>query len=111
MSMSKRPDERQGEMWIPVHSLSRSVAHPFYERLNRLAAGQDDRMTGVKTLEQAAGNIEVSGVEGKSRGDYALSVVADKGYHSDETLQKMESTGLRTYVSEPNRDRRRNWTC
>jgi len=33
--------------------------------------------------------------------------VADKGYHSNETMEMVESVGLRSYVSEPRRGRRR----
>ncbi len=37
-------------------------------------------------------------------------VVADKGYHKNETLSDLEFTeGLRTYVAEPKRTHRRNW--
>ena len=34
-------------------------------------------------------------------------IVADKGYHSNETLELLETTDLRSYVSEPKRGRRR----
>lgn len=34
-------------------------------------------------------------------------VVADKGYHSDDVLVGLEEVGLRAYVSEPDRGRRR----
>jgi len=34
-------------------------------------------------------------------------VVADKGYHSDDTLLGLEDVGLRSYISEPERGRRR----
>jgi len=37
-------------------------------------------------------------------------VVADKGYHKNETLSDLEFTeGLRTYVAEPKQTHRRNW--
>ena len=34
-------------------------------------------------------------------------LVADKGYHSNEVLQAQAELGIRTYISEPNRGRRR----
>jgi len=34
-------------------------------------------------------------------------IVADKGYHSNDVLVRLGQQGLRTYVSEPNRGRRR----
>jgi transposase len=38
MAMSKRPTEKQDEMWVPTQALARSPGHPFYERLNALLA-------------------------------------------------------------------------
>lgn len=35
--------------------------------------------------------------------------IADKGYHSNATMEMVEATGIRSYVSEPDRGRRR-WT-
>ena len=34
-------------------------------------------------------------------------VVADKGYHSNQTMTGVQDRGLRSYVSEPNRGRRK----
>lgn len=36
MSMSKREDERQSDLWVPSTELARSPGHPFYERLNKV---------------------------------------------------------------------------
>ena len=36
MSMSKRQESRQQEMWVPTHTLPESPSHPFYTHLNRL---------------------------------------------------------------------------
>ena len=36
MSMSKRQESKQQEMWVPTHTLPESPSHPFYTRLNRL---------------------------------------------------------------------------
>ena len=42
--------------------------------------------------------------------DVALTeLVADKGYHSNQTLTELRAIGVRSYVSEPQRGRRR-WT-
>ena len=38
MAMSKRPPQRQEELWVPTEALARSPGHPFYERLNALLA-------------------------------------------------------------------------
>ena len=40
--------------------------------------------------------------------DPLLDVATDKGYHSNATLTKLQSRGIRTYISEPDRGRR-NW--
>jgi transposase len=39
--------------------------------------------------------------------EVAMEVIADKGYHSNETLEAIESLGRRSYISEPNRGKRR----
>ena len=38
-----------------------------------------------------------------------IEVVADKGYHSNETMTDLGETGIRSYVAEPDRGRR-DWT-
>jgi len=41
--------------------------------------------------------------------DLLSEVVADKGYHSNAVLAGRQALGIRTYISEPGRGRRRNW--
>ena len=36
MSMSKRQESQQQEMWVPTHTLPETPGHPFYTHLNRL---------------------------------------------------------------------------
>ena len=36
MSMSKRRDGQQQEIWVPTHTLPETPSHPFYTQLNRL---------------------------------------------------------------------------
>ena len=52
----------------------------------------------VKLQRKAALEALVKGMQG---------VVADKGYHSDDVLVGLERVGLRSYISEPDRGRRR----
>ena len=52
------------------------------------------------TLDEAERQLEEAGVEAKE-------VVADKGYHSNATMTGVKERKLRTYVSEPNRGRRK----
>jgi len=73
-------------------------------------ADQGDTTTIGETLEAAAEQLEAVAekVEGRDVHPDGLSeVVADKGYHSDRTMVELEAQGLRSYVSEPDRGRRK----
>src|SRR4249919_118227 len=56
------------------------------------------------TLTTAADQVEAVHPEGKGPEE----AVADKGYHSNQTLLDLEAVGMRAYISEPDRGRR-NW--
>ena len=66
-------------------------------------ASAGDTMTMVETLITAAEHVEAVLPE---HGGLA-EAVADKGYHSNETMVALAALGLRGYVSEPNRGQRR----
>jgi transposase len=76
------------------------------------AANAGDTQTVKETLAQAAEHIGVvaeavnaaTGVE-MVQADGPQEVVADKGYHSRETVREIGVTGVRTYISEPARGR------
>jgi transposase len=73
-------------------------------------ADEGDTNTIGKTLEEAEEQLDA--VMEKGDGDElhfgGLSeVVADKGYHSDRIMIELEDLGLRSYVSEPDRGRRK----
>jgi transposase len=74
-------------------------------------ADEGDTTTMATTLTEAVTQIDtlmVSTAAGAHVYEDGLSeVVADKGYHSDKTLLEMEALGLRAYVSEPDRGRRK----
>ena len=36
MSMRKRANEKQPDLWIPTSELAKSPGHPFYVRLNKI---------------------------------------------------------------------------
>ncbi len=38
MSMSKRRESQQQEMWVPISALPEAPGHPFYTQLNKLLA-------------------------------------------------------------------------
>jgi transposase len=73
-----------------------------------------DPQTMLETLPQAGENIatvacvtnnEVVGERVHPKGP--AEVVADKGYHSNQTLTALKKAEVRTYISEPDRGRRR----
>ena len=47
--------------------------------------------------------------EGALQGDVASEIIADKGYHSNDTMEAIAEIGCRSYISEPDRGKRR-WT-
>ena len=62
-------------------------------------ASAGDTTTLVDTLVTAAEQVEAVGAPG------IAEVVADKGYHSNETMVGFAAIGVRSYVSEPDRGR------
>jgi transposase len=68
-------------------------------------ADAGDPTTSVETLIEAAEQIETVVPDG----DGPTEVVADKGYHSNQVMVDLEAVGLRSYIAEPDRGRRR-WT-
>ena len=67
-------------------------------------ADQGDTATLVETLVTAAEQVEAVLPEGAG----VEEVVADKGYHSNETLVDLAAVGVRSHIAEPDRGRR-NW--
>lgn len=73
-----------------------------------------DSATVAETLceagEAVAELIDVKDAEGQYpvAGEGIAEVVADKGYHSNQTMIGIKELGLRTYVAEPDRGPR-NW--
>jgi len=61
-----------------------------------------DTTTLVETLTMAADQLARVAPTGLTE------IVADKGYHSNQTLVEFAEAGVRSYVSEPDRGRR-NW--
>lgn len=68
-----------------------------------------DTQTLKATLNEARTNTQTiaSEPETRRRLEPVREVVLDKGYHSSETVRDLQEDGLRTYVSEPKRGRRR----
>ena len=72
-------------------------------------ADQGDTSTIGKTLEEAKEQLDsvMETAEEQLHPDGPSEIVADKGYHSDRTMVELEDRGLRSYVSEPERGRRK----
>ena len=70
-----------------------------------------DTTTIKDTLIRTAENVEKLAGDPKTetqiREDWLSEVVADKGYHSKETMVDLHELERRTYISEPDRGRRR----
>jgi transposase len=66
-------------------------------------ANSGDTTTMIDTLITAAEQIETVLPES----DAIQEIVADKGYHSTERILDLERLGVRTYIPEPKRKRRR----
>jgi len=68
-------------------------------------ADQGDTTTIVETAIAAAEQIEDAQAEVRAAQPLA-EIIADKGYHSNQTMIDLEAVGIRSYVAEPDRGRR-----
>ena len=71
-------------------------------------ADAGDTTTIIETAIAAAEQIEdaQAGVTEPQRFD---EIIADKGYHSNQTMVDLDAVGLRSYIAEPDRGRR-DWS-
>jgi transposase len=72
---------------------------------------EGDTETVGWTLQEAESNLKQVGKSSKAgkklHGKPLSEVVTDKGYHSNATLKDLAESGIRTYISEPDRGRRK----
>jgi len=66
-------------------------------------ADTGDAESSHETLTTAAEHLE----RVLPTGDGMKEIVGDKGYHSNQELEDLEALGVRSYISEPDRGRRR----
>jgi transposase len=71
-------------------------------------ADQGDTATLEATATAAAEQIEAAQAEVKDPQPLE-EIIADKGYHSNETMIDLAAVGIRSYVAEPDRGRR-DWS-
>jgi transposase len=69
-------------------------------------ADQGDTETGWGTLGEATENLEAVYGEEVIK-EIVKECVMDRGYHSGPTLVGLEQVGIRSYIPEPDRDRRK----
>jgi transposase len=67
-----------------------------------------DTTSLVDTVRAAAEQVAAAHATSPSRAELA-ELVADKGYHSNQTLIHLEAVAVRSYIAEPDRGRRQ-WT-
>jgi transposase len=81
--------------------------------VNVCDAAAGDTRTICDTINQASENLRAikndERVSEKISDAWAGEVVADKGYHSNDTMSDLREMQLRTYISEPERGRR-DWS-
>ena len=70
-------------------------------------ADRGDTTTITKTLAEAQSQIEYIQNSTNACQGGLQEVVADKGYHSTAVLLNVEAEGIRPYISEPNRGKRK----
>jgi transposase len=71
-------------------------------------ADQGDTTTIVETAIAAAEQVEEA--QAKVKEPQPLEeIIADKGYHSNQTMTDLEAVGIRSYIAEPDRGRR-DWS-
>jgi transposase len=71
-------------------------------------ADQGDTTTMVETAISAAEQIEDAQAEVQAPQPLE-EIIADKGYHSNQTMIDLAAVGLRSYIAEPDRGRR-DWS-
>jgi transposase len=72
-------------------------------------ADQGDTTTIQTTLGEAIEQLEAVAAVTDDKVKKGEELVADKGYHSKQIVLDMQSLGMRTYISEPDRGRQ-HWT-
>jgi hypothetical protein len=75
------------------------------EPLDSDSSGGDSRSLLCDSVLKAQGNLQGARVETEIE-----EVAADKGYHSNETIELCDALRLRTYIPEPKLKHERRWT-
>lgn len=70
-------------------------------------ANRGDTQSLEQTLSETLENLAVVAEQAELPEQVLRELVADRGYHSGAVLQRVEQLGLRSYIAEPKRPRRK----
>jgi len=70
-------------------------------------ADRGDTQSYEQTLSEVLENLAAVGEQAELPEQVLCELVADRGYHSGAVLKRAQELGLRTYIAEPKRPRRR----
>src|SRR5947208_2919015 len=108
------PDAKVGKMKDGRTHLAHKAEHAVDLETGAIVAvtlqGADegDTTTIVETATAAAGQVE-DAQAGVTEPQALEEIIADKGYHSNQTMVDLDAVGIRSYVAEPDRGRR-DWS-
>ena len=115
----KRKKKTTNQEWVNAHDPDAKITKlkDGRTRLSHKVEEAVDLETGAVTAPEELGDPQTMGgtlgmaqeeVKAVGSGAEVREVVADKGYHSNETVLELKELGLRGYLSETDRGRR-NW--
>ena len=108
------PDAKVAKMKDGRTHLAHKVEHAVDLETGALVAvtvqgaDQGDTTTIIETAIAAAEQIEAAQAEVQAP-QPLTEIIADKGYHSNQTMCDLAAVGIRSYVAEPDRGRR-DWS-
>ena len=103
--IAKLKDGRTHLAYQPEHAMDLDTGAVVAAEMH--AADRGDTATLPDTLESAARHLAV--VEAAPRAEVPTEMVADKGYHSRETLKSLDDGPWKTRIAEPKRDGFLRW--
>src|SRR4051812_47891410 len=103
--IAKLKDGRTRLAYKPEHALDLDTGAVVAAEMH--AADRGDTATLPDTLESAARHLAV--VEAAPSAEVPAEMVADKGYHSRETLKSLDDGPWKTRIADPKRDGFSRW--
>ena len=101
--IAKMKDERTHLAHKAEHAVDLEIGAIVAVTLRK--ADQGDTTTMQTTLPEAVEQLIAVAAVTDDRVKTGKEIVTDKGYHSEQTVLDVQSLGLRTYISEPDRGR------